>query len=271
MLTDSIEVTGSVDNNKVGEYLVTYTVSDSSGNKSNIERKVKVLEKPIVTNNNGKVAVLNYHFFYENESEGCNESICEKMSRFREQLQYLNDNGFKTLTMKEFVSWMYGEIDIPEKSVLITVDDGAHGTGMHNGNHLIPVLEEYNVHATLFLITGWWDIGNYSSPNLEVESHTHDLHIEENCGYRSKVNCVPYETLLMDLKKSIEITNSSLAFCFPFYEYTTSSINAVKEAGFKVAFTKGNRKASRSDDKYKIPRYIIYDSTSLQEFIKMVN
>ena len=266
-ITDKIEISGEVDKDKIGEYTITYKVVDSSKNEVTIERKVKVIEKP---KGEQKVAVLNYHFFYEDWSEGCHESICEKMSRFREQLKWLNDNGYKTLTMQEFVDWMYGNISIPEKSVLITIDDGAYGTGAHNGNHLIPALEEYKVHATLFLITGWWDISNYQSPYLEVQSHTHDLHIEENCGYRSKVNCVGYDRLLADLKQSIEVTKSNTSFCFPFYEATNESIQAVKDAGFKVAFVGGNRKASRSDNKYRIPRFPIQDGTSLSKFIEMV-
>ena len=31
----------------------------------------------------------------------------------------------------------YGEIELPARSVLITIDDGALGTGTHNGNKLI--------------------------------------------------------------------------------------------------------------------------------------
>ena len=266
-ITDKIEISGEVEKDKIGEYIITYKVIDSSKNEVSIERKIKVIEKP---KGEQKVAVLNYHFFYEDWSEGCHETICEKMDRFREQLKWLNDNGYKTLTMNEFVDWMYGNISIPEKSVLITIDDGAYGTGAHNGNHLIPALEMYNAHATLFLITGWWDISNYQSPYLEVQSHTHDLHIEENCGYRSKVNCVGYDRLLADLKQSIEVTKSNTSFCFPFYEATNESIQAVKDAGFKVAFVGGNRKASRSDNKYRIPRFPIQDSTSLSKFIEMV-
>ena len=192
------------------------------------------------------------------------------MDRFREQLKWLNENNYKTLTMSEFVSWMYGQLDIPEKSVLITVDDGAYGTGKHNGNHLIPTLEEYKIHATLFLITGWWDISNYQSPYLEVESHTHDLHLGGDCNYGSKVNCVGYDNLVADLKQSIAVTKSTKAFCFPFYESSSESIQAVKDVGFKVAFVGGNRKASRNDNKYKIPRYPIQDNTTLQQFISYV-
>ena len=264
-ISDKIIVSGNVDTSKVGEYIISYKVSDSSNNTSSIERKVKVLEKPVEPQ---KVAVLNYHFFYESwDDEPCHEVICEKMDTFRKHLKYLNDNGFKTLTINEFVDWMYGRIEIPKKSVLITIDDGAYGTGLHNGNHLIPALEEYKVHATLFLITGWWGIENYQSPYLDVESHTHTLHVSGGCN----ATCIGYDGLMEDLRKSIEVTKSTKAFCFPFYSYSNEAIRAVKDSGFKVAFIGGNRKASRNDDKYKIPRYPIHDSTSMDSFIKMVN
>lgn len=266
-LTDKIETSGTVNKDAEGTYIITYKVVDSSNNEAKVERKVNVVSKP---KPNQKIAVLNYHFFYEDyDAEPCHEIICEKMDRFREQLQWLNDNGYKTLTMKEFVSWMYGEIDVPEKSVLITIDDGAYGTGKHNGNHLIPALEQYKIHATLFLITGWWDISNYRSPYLEVESHTNNLHEIGSCG-SSNVNCVGYDNLVTDLKKSIEITGSKQAFCFPFYSSSSESVRAVRDVGFKVAFIGGNRKASRNDNKYQIPRYPIHDSTTLSQFINMV-
>ena len=268
-VTNKIEINKeNLDTNKIGDYEIVYKVKDSSGNESSISRKVKVVKKG---SPNQKVAVLNYHFFYENWDENCHELLCEKMDRFREQLDYLKENGYYTLTMDEFTKWMYGEAEIPEKSVLITIDDGAHGTSKINGNHLIPALEEYKMHATLFLITGWWDIENYRSDYLDIQSHTNDLHYEAHCGHRSKVNCVPYEDLVEDLKKSIEVVKNTNSFCFPFYDYTESSIKAVKEVGFKIAFVGGFRKASREDDKYKIPRYPIYDSTPLSTFINYIS
>ena len=275
-LTKKIKIDNSkVNTNKTGTYKVTYTVKDSSNNETSIKRTIKVIEKPkkVVSTikSSAGIPVLNYHFFYENKKEGCNEDLCIRMDRFRQQLDYLKSNGYKTLTMQEFVDWMYGKIEVPKKSVLITIDDGAHGTSKINGNHLIPTLEKYKMHATLFLITGWWDIKNYQSSYLDVESHTNNLHLEDNCGHRSKVNCVSYNDLLADLKKSLKVVKSNLSFCFPFYDYTENSIKAVKEAGFKVAFIGGNRKATRNDDKYKIPRYPIHDSTTMAQFKAMIN
>ncbi len=268
-ITDKIVVDkSSLDINKIGTYKITYTIKDSSGNEATALREVEIRKKGDA---NQRIAVLNYHFFFEeSERNICREDICEHMDDFREQLNYLRDNNYYTATMEEFVKWMYKEIDLPEKTVVITVDDGSWGTGKANGNHLIPTLEEYKMNATLFLITGWYDKANYESEYLTIQSHTHNLHYEAKCGYRSKVNCVSYDTLLNDLKTSADIIKNTDSFCFPFYEYTSTSIKAVKEAGFKTAFTNGWRKASRNDDKYKIPRFPIQRTTTMSQFKNIV-
>lgn len=220
------------------------------------------------------VAVLNYHFFYDSSlGESCNESICLDVNNFRKQLQYLKDNNYKVLTMKEFNDWMDKKLTFSQKAVLITIDDGAMGTSFINGNKLIPILEEFQMPATLFLITGWWDIDNYKSEYLEVYSHGNELHHSNfcrngSCGY--KTLSLTKDELVADLQLSINKVGSNLAFCYPFYAKNDTMISALKETGFKLAFVGGNRKAKQSDNKYSVPRYIIYKNTSLNSFINMV-
>lgn len=276
-LTSKVKIENNIDKDKLGEYEVKYIVEDKSKNKTEKIRKVKVINKTVSTlsTSRGGVAVLNYHFFYDSsKGENCTDGNCEDIVEFRKQLNYLKDNQFKALTMKEFRDWMYGEITIPEKSVLITIDDGAMGTGRHNGNKLIPILEEYKIHATLFLITGWWDIENYRSNYLDIESHTNDMHTERVCEgviRGAKMLCLSNEEVLQDLKASIEKTKSHLGFCFPFYAYDDNSMNLVKQAGFDLAFIGGARKTTKSTDKYHIPRYQIKRNTTLEQFIQYVN
>lgn len=220
------------------------------------------------------IPVINYHFFYDPRlNEGCNESNCLSTEKFEEQLKYLQDNGFKTLTIQEFRKWLYNEIELPAKSVLLTIDDGAMGTGKHNGNKLIPLLEKYNSYATLFLITGWWARDNYNSPNLNVESHTHDMHTERICKTEArgaKMLCSTYEEIVADLQTSININQSNEAFCYPFFVTNEKAISAVKNLGFKMAFVGGSSYATRSSDKYKIPRFPIQSSITLEQFINIV-
>ena len=268
-ITNNVEEDNKVNTNELGDYVINYKVKDSSGNETSTQRSVKVIKRPIVHRDG--VAVLNYHFFYQGKSScGIN---CISIDKFEEQLKYLKENNYKTLTIDEFRKWMYGEINVPEKSVLLTIDDGAQGTGKHNGNLLIPMLEKYEMHATLFLITGWWTISNYKSSYLDVESHTFNMHSENQCqgvARGAKMLCSSYEEVLNDLKKSIEVTGSTNAFCFPFYVYNESTINAVKEAGFKLAFVGGNYKATRSSNKYLIPRFHVYGDITMDEFISYI-
>lgn len=222
-----------------------------------------------------EIAVLNYHFFYDPEiGETCPDGNCKTVQDFENELAYLKQNNYKALTMEEFTKWMYGEIELPARSVLITIDDGAMGTGTHNGNKLIPLLEKYQTHATLFLITGWWPIGNYSSPYLDIESHTYDMHEGNYCEGQprgSKLLCSSKEQVLEDLSKSAEITGSKNAFCFPMYVYNDTTLQVLQEIGFKLAFVGGDYKASRNNNKYQIPRYHIYRETSLDQFVNMIS
>lgn len=261
--------TPSDDKNKVNRYSIKYySTIDNILKMANGE---EVHEEEPPKNPNQGIAVLNYHFFYDPNTQECNETICLTVDKFRSHLQYLQDNGYKTLTMKEFVNWIYGRIELPEKSVLITIDDGAMGTGRHNGNHLATILNEYKMHATLFLIAGWWDISNYQdSPYLEIQSHTYDMHLKGPCG-EGQLVCANYDEAKTDIQKSLDIIGDNTSFCYPFYQYDDEAISAVKDLGFKVAFAGGNKKATRSSNKYLIPRYPIFSNHTAGDIARMVN
>lgn len=238
----------------------------------------KLLNKKTISTYTGekatKIPVLNYHFFYDKKEESCNESICLDISKFEEQLKYLKDNNYKTLTIEEYKSWFYKEIDLPKKSVLITIDDGAMGTSKINGNKLIPLLEKYEVNATLFLITGWWKKENYESFYLDIQSHTNLMHEEKICSNKERgaaLLCSSKEEIKKDLEASISKVDNNISFCFPFYLYDNKSIEVLKELDFKLAFVGGNRKSTQNDNKYTIPRYIIYKNITLNTFKNYIN
>ena len=216
-----------------------------------------------------RIAVLNYHFFSK-PGATCDETICLDDTKFEEQLKYLQENHYKTLTMEEYNRWLKGEIELPKKSVLLTVDDGALGT-----NTVLPdMLDKYNQKATLFLITSFWPMSKYRTGNLEIQSHSHSLHDRDfcyngNCGIKTLV--WSKEEILKDLKKSKEIIGGNpIAYCYPFYEHDEKTREAVKEE-FALAFVGGNRKSTRSDNNYLIPRYVILSDITLNDFINMIS
>jgi peptidoglycan/xylan/chitin deacetylase (PgdA/CDA1 family) len=268
-LQAKVKSTNNIDKSKTGTYEVDYSVSDSSNNKASAKRTITY----ITDNPNQKIAVLNYHFFYDPNTESCNQDICEKIDDFKALLKYLKDNNYTTLTIKQFKEWMYNEKAIPEKSVLITIDDGGMGTSKINGNKLIPALEEYQEHATLFLVSTWWKKSDYASPYLDVESHSYNMHIGNFCkgvSRGAKMLCLTHDEVLADLKESIKaLDGNNTAFCFPFFVYNDTAIQAVKDAGFKLAFIGGGQKVSRNTDKYHITRFEISKNETL-EHIKSI-
>ncbi|HMB67719.1 MAG TPA: polysaccharide deacetylase family protein, partial [bacterium] len=87
--------------------------------------------------------------------------------------------------------WMDGEGAIPEKAVVLTIDDG----DVSLVEHAVPVLRRYGFRATLFMLTGrvgerdWNDLDLVDWDTLRrleregvlrVESHTHRLHTKRN-------------------------------------------------------------------------------------------
>ena len=228
------------------------------------------------SNSNG-VAVLNYHFFYdENNSEdaaGCREGICHSKKQFKTHLDYLKEKNIFTVTMNELEMYMDGKLQLP-KSVLITIDDGAR---TKDG---IDLLTEYKMNATIFLITSWFDPKTYYKTDyIELHSHSHNLHNGGKCsgGQGAEIKCLPKDEILKDLAASREALNGTTAFCYPFYEYNTYSTNLLKEAGFTMAFigeiptSYGYQLATVKGDKYKIPRFVIMTHTTIKDLDNYFN
>lgn len=215
------------------------------------------------------VSVITYHFFYDkSQNEVCDEVICHTTDQFESHLKYLKDNNYFTMTMKELDLFIDENIRLPKNSVVITIDDGAMGVS----SKAIPLLEKYDLHATLFLITAWFNKEDFISPNIEIHSHGDNLHNPGVCpgGQGGAIKCVDKDELLKDLAKTRSILDNTTVFCYPFYEYNDYAISVLKEAGFTMAFKGGETKVYPGCDKFKIPRFTFYSYTTLSQFIATI-
>ena len=213
------------------------------------------------------VPVTVYHFIYLEGDTSCRESICHSEKQIRSHFHYLRENNFFTLTTTELGKFIDGKIRLPEKSLLITIDDGARAW------NFVPLLEEYHVNATLFLVSSWYDKAQFSSSYMELASHTHNLHTPRVCsgGQGSPLKCADRDMLVNDLKTSRETLNGTKAFCFPFYEYNDYALSVIEEAGFEMGFIGGHKNATKGINKLKIPRVPLTDYTTLEQYIKIIS
>ena len=212
------------------------------------------------------IPAILYHFIYLDGDTSCNDIICHSEEQIDSHFKFLSDNDVFTLNTNEVLSFINGEINLPKKSILITIDDGARA------ENFIPFLEKYQLNATLFLVSSWYPVSKFSSPYLEIASHTHNMHTTGVCptGQGGGINCLQESDILNDLKLSRETLNNTKAFCFPFYEYSDYSINLVKEAGFEMSFIGGSTKIKKGIDPYKIPRYPILSSFGVDYISNLV-
>ena len=211
------------------------------------------------------VAVLNYHFTIDrtsDEGRECLQDICMDQTQVEEEIKYLSDNNFYATSMEDFYLFVTGKAQLPEKSVLITIDDGWYVARMRT------ILEKYQKIGTLFLIGSLASPNDYASDYLEIHSHSWDLHTPGKCNgsHGGGLLCLDENTILEDLKKSRESLNNTEVFCYPFYEYNNRAIELLKRAGFKMAFAGGERKAKVGDNLYLIPRYALNKNTSINTF-----
>jgi peptidoglycan/xylan/chitin deacetylase (PgdA/CDA1 family) len=76
--------------------------------------------------------------------------IATTPAHFESQVARLARAGYTALSADRFAAHLAGE-PAPEKSVLITFDDGY----LDNWVHAHPILQRYGLRAVLFVVTGW--------------------------------------------------------------------------------------------------------------------
>lgn len=218
-------------------------------------------------------SALVYHSVYDSTNEeekkqclNANSTICLSNIQFKSHLQYLKDNGYYSATMNDVEMFMDKKVQLPYKTVVITIDDG------YFVDASIKVLEELDMHATLFLVGVVGSPKNYASPNLEIHSHSYNMHGAGMCpgGQGSAFKCKDKKILLEDLKKSREQLNGSTVFCYPFFEYNDYAIEIVKEAGFTMGFVGGRRRITLESNKLILPRYGVVSTTTVEDIANIV-
>ena len=82
------------------------------------------------------IPAILYHFIYLDGDSSCNDIICHSEEQIDSHFKFLSNNDVFTLNTSEVLSFIKGEINLPKKSILITIDDGARA------ENFIPFLEK---------------------------------------------------------------------------------------------------------------------------------
>jgi peptidoglycan/xylan/chitin deacetylase (PgdA/CDA1 family) len=73
-----------------------------------------------------------------------------RLSAFREQMEYLREAGYRSITPEQYERWLYGEdVSLPAKPIFISFDNG------QNSLHLAtPVLKQTGFATTVYVVSG---------------------------------------------------------------------------------------------------------------------
>jgi len=207
-----------------------------------------------------KPVVLLYHSISDQNSF---LSLSPKI--FEEQIRYLKEKGFKFLKSEDLKNLK----NLPNKSVLITFDDGYEEILLNAA----PILERYQIPAIFFIpvdliskeirglkIMNWKEIKEMSQNRLfEIGSHglTH-----------RKLRKLATEEVEKEVKISKEILEQELeirikSFAYPFGRYNKEVLKTVGDSGYEFAFSIKPGRLSKNMDKFQIPRFGINTFSSL--------
>lgn len=211
------------------------------------------------------VPVLMYHHFMDVDSSDVDTIVTVK--RFREQLLALKAAGYTPVDPFEIADHVENGTPLPDKPVLITMDDGY----ISNLELAAPVLEECGMKATVFVIGA--TVGRTTYPGSEtvldpprfsweqvrpwvekgvlcVQSHTYEMHHrsggewdrdgvlkkpgEGERDYRAALTA-DVERAKSELEDGLDVP--LIAVAFPYGLWSRTAVQQFRQAGIKLTFT----------------------------------
>ncbi|MDO5548571.1 MAG: polysaccharide deacetylase family protein [Eubacteriales bacterium] len=212
------------------------------------------------------VPILMYHAISD-DCWGYSELFVSP-STMEEQLNYLTENGYTTITFEDLY-----RIDEIEKPVMLTFDDGYDD----NYENLYPLLQKYNCKATIFVIAG--AIGSTETHKM-TEEQVRELSESGLVSIQSHTNTHPYldEISAKEQKREMRLSSRTLlactgkqpfVLCYPSGRYDENTLElGPKYYRFGLKMTGGMY--NTSDDPFQISRYYIARNTDLNTFASYI-
>lgn len=196
------------------------------------------------------VPILTYH-----SVDGSRSSISVNPSTFRTQMFYLRGHGFTTIDLIEYINNLKSGIPFPEKSFVLTFDDGFYNIY----RNAFPILNELGFTATIFLVTDLmgqkpsWDMrdeirksGVTNMPlmnwNDALEMQRYGFSFGSHGSRHRHLTELNEAELYQDIEDSKCAIENALAspcklFCYPYGEFNSTLQRILRDLGFEGAVT----------------------------------
>jgi peptidoglycan/xylan/chitin deacetylase (PgdA/CDA1 family) len=213
-----------------------------------------------------RVSILGYHEFSDTAPE---TAMRISTTKFRKQMEVLRQLGITVISLEDFIAWKRGEKQIPEKSVLITIDDGWKSTY----TDAFPVLKEFNYPFSIFLYKNYVDGGGRALSSEMIKEMlkagaalgSHSVSHPLPGVVKSQRNKGPeaYEKFIRnefgESKRFLEEKFSAkvTTYAYPGGFFTEEMLEVAEQTGYTHLFTVQPGKVKRSMPDNTLPRYMI--------------
>jgi peptidoglycan/xylan/chitin deacetylase (PgdA/CDA1 family) len=223
-----------------------------------------------------KVPILMYHYISipPEDANKYRVDLSIAPDAFREQMAYLADNGFETVDLYDLSLAITGKRDLPEKPVIITMDDGYRD----NYENAFPILQEFGLSATFFVVTQPIDDGNeiYLTWEMAKEMANAGMRIEPHSKTHADLSSRDREYIVYEILGSQESIAAHTGqtprfFCYPGGRYDETTIEVVSDLDFWGAVTTEGGEWHGYDDRYEWSRIRMRSTTTLDEFTNLVD
>lgn len=241
-----------------------------------IEKQSVVLDKGL--------PVLVYHHILPRELMETTASTIS-LEAFEQQMEYLADRQFVTLSAHQLYDYLEGRLVVPDKAVLITFDDGL----LSSKEYAYPILKQYGFSALQHIISSRTNREqgaqvfdaegplqfltaadfNELADVFQFEAHTDDLHSLLN-GVGVAMESTQ-DDIFVDLQRNLEQVPAAISLAYPFGHYNEKFIMAAKEAGLLIGFTTVEGYANRAASNYEVCRFGITEKKSFDQFVAYVD
>lgn len=223
-----------------------------------------------------KVPILMYHYISipPEDADIYRTDLSVAPDDFREQMQYLADNGFTTIDLYDLSLAITAKIELPAKPVIITMDDGY----LDNYTEAFPVLQELGLKATFFIVSEFVDFGREgymtwpmieemaaAGMRMEPHSRTHPDLRERDADFLIWEMQGPQETLAAHLGYTPRF------FAYPGGSYDEDTIAMLQELDFWGAVSTAGGKWHGFNDRYEWTRVRMRNTTHIAEFADFVD
>lgn len=228
------------------------TKTDDTSTKENATKKA--VEVPFSLHG---IPVLNYHSIaYEKGNP-----IRMPKEQFENEMKYIKENGYTTLTLDELYEYFQNSVSVPDKSIVITFDDGYED----NYTTAFPILKKYDLKANIFIITSTVDKNPaYLTSEQMKEMESYGIQMASHTATHRDLDSLSYDEQYKELAESKTFLENLLGrpidyIAYPSGKCNEDTVKAAKAAGYTMAFTTAGRWSDKSDGMLTLDR--VYVST----------